>query len=665
MAPIIHLACLLAITTITNSYAIHPSNSSPNNQTSRHLEDAASELKRRAGDPTDLSWIKDWAAIGDSFTAGIGSGSVYSQLEPDKKCSRYDYSYPAILSRMFGPGVKTFQFLACSGDKTVNINHQAIDAKIYDQIPYIDKRLDLVLMTAGGNDLCLSDIITTCIMYPFQSESGCTLLLEKAQSNIDNILKDNLKSILNSLNDKMNTNGIVIYNKYAEFFNEETEACATDQDWSFPKLLWFNGLKLTVDRRKKFNKLVAGINNKIQEVVDEVSKDSKTVYKIKTADWNIWPKDGVAGQMCEPGSVGAYPDPKSPDLNFFKPDTQKYGYDHTHDETKRELSPEEEEVYRKLWEVTEARIYDSVLFNSPNPRAVARHNLDKRAPIPPNCPGDGSVPLFGFGLPDRWGRFFHPNEAGHETIASFAMDAIVETRAKVLGVSNPTCTKAKDEFKCWQSDGRKAYVTAAVLDENYKDFCGKVKVPELSSGWDYEWTYAEGTPDQHKMSIKLGDGASEYSKDECLAAMKRIIHSCDGSDPENPMNWKFGGRRIIGEYEYEIYPNSPKTRPWPVIKKTHGDCEGWYKVFYGNYKMHGAGWASADFGKSTLLPNIKGCLGNGVTAWKFEYYDKPDANGNEWGASFNTPIWVRARCFANNKVAFASGGFTDGCKGND
>lgn len=124
-----------------------------------------------------------------------------------------------------------------------------------------------------------------------------------------------------SLNDKMDTGGVVIYNMYAEFFNEENKDCATKQDWSFPKVLWFNGLKLTVASRKKFNALVTGINTAIQDVVDEMLKNTTIKHKIATADWNPWPKDGVTGQMCEPSATGAYPDPLSPNLQFFKPDS--------------------------------------------------------------------------------------------------------------------------------------------------------------------------------------------------------------------------------------------------------------------------------------------------------------------------------------------------------
>ena len=50
-------------------------------------------VARDIDDPADFSWIKKWAAIGDSFTAGIGSGSQQGALlTQDWKCSRYSYA---------------------------------------------------------------------------------------------------------------------------------------------------------------------------------------------------------------------------------------------------------------------------------------------------------------------------------------------------------------------------------------------------------------------------------------------------------------------------------------------------------------------------------------------------------------------------------------------
>lgn len=97
-------------------------------------------------DAEDFSWVKNWAAVGDSFTAGIGSGNVYSSRSADRSCSRYDYSYPSIMNQYFGNSVKSFTYAACSGATSVDIA---------SQISALPTGLDLAVLTAGGNDLCL------------------------------------------------------------------------------------------------------------------------------------------------------------------------------------------------------------------------------------------------------------------------------------------------------------------------------------------------------------------------------------------------------------------------------------------------------------------------------------------------------------------------------
>ena len=108
-------------------------------------------------DPQDFTWIRNWAAIGDSYTAGIGSGDLWSDREADYKCSRYDLSYPALLKHAIGPQVDDFQYLACSGDRTADIYKQA------SQLFYMQ---DLVVLTAGGNDLCLVRISLSLEQQP-------------------------------------------------------------------------------------------------------------------------------------------------------------------------------------------------------------------------------------------------------------------------------------------------------------------------------------------------------------------------------------------------------------------------------------------------------------------------------------------------------------------
>lgn len=53
----------------------------------------------------------------------------------------------------------------------------------------------------------------------------------------------------------------------------------------------------------------------------------------------------------------------------------------------------------------ERTLYDSILYKSPDPRAVVKHKLNSRAPSPPGCPGNGGFDMtFGMGMPDHVGR---------------------------------------------------------------------------------------------------------------------------------------------------------------------------------------------------------------------------------------------------------------------
>ena len=232
----------------------------------------------------------------------------------------------------------------------------------------------------------------------------------------------------------------------------------------------------------------------------------------------------------------------------------------------------------------------------------------------------------------------------------------------MLDLKPPSC-KVQDKFTCWQKEGSKKYASAARLNEDYKDFCDRVE-PKDTKGWSYKHTYHKGTPDETEFSIALSGTSTSFDKADCKKKMWAVINNCDGNDPKNPMNWKFGGEFVHGDYTYEVTPKKAK-RHWPVPKEPGGSCKGTYMGGCGDYVIKGYGWASSDSGQDTLRPKAKSCVGGGLTSWEFHYFDEPDADGNEWNATFNTPIWVRRRCFNNNKVQFAAGGFTNGCKGSD
>ncbi|BCS22962.1 uncharacterized protein APUU_31187A [Aspergillus puulaauensis] len=378
--------------------------------------------------PTDLSWVKIWAALGDSFTAGIGAGQLYTWA------------------------VLTWHALG---------------------------------MTSLGLRYWNNGLVV----------SGISTFLPVAEiDHISTILQPNIRDILTELNNKVKKDGILVYTLYAQYFNTENEDCAEKHDWSFPSVAGFEALPLTVERREKFNKLVLNINNAIKEVVYEYNSNPDIGYRITTADWDVWPRQAVVGQFCVPGTGRDYPDEDQPDLHSFRPSlgSKEPG---GHDGLKRRALMSRGTVNESEAQQYEAEIYNSMFYSSANPGADTIRSLEGRAPFPADCPGDDSW-TYGFGLPDRWGKWFHPNELGHRTIASFVLEAIFAQRVKILGVTNEACTDT--------------------MDRTYKIYCDEVNL----LGDSDERVFYDNTPDGHRYRIFRTDSSSEFSVENCKSAFK-------------------------------------------------------------------------------------------------------------------------------------------------
>ena len=92
----------------------------------------------------DYSWIRRMGIVGDSYTAGIGAGVAERS---SGVCARYSGSWATRMTHLFTrlSANNIFNY-ACSGAKTPEIS---------EQVSRLPGNLDLVVLTAGGNDLCL------------------------------------------------------------------------------------------------------------------------------------------------------------------------------------------------------------------------------------------------------------------------------------------------------------------------------------------------------------------------------------------------------------------------------------------------------------------------------------------------------------------------------
>jgi lysophospholipase L1-like esterase len=125
-----------------------------------------------------------YAALGDSYSSGVGAGSYGSS----GSCYRSSKSYPQLWASAHSG--TSFTFLACSGAKTGDVIGQA------NSIP---SNATLVTVTVGGNDAGFSDVIQTCTLG---SDSDCTNRVNTAKTYVNNTLPALLTNTYNTIKAK-------------------------------------------------------------------------------------------------------------------------------------------------------------------------------------------------------------------------------------------------------------------------------------------------------------------------------------------------------------------------------------------------------------------------------------------------------------------------------
>ncbi len=222
------------------------------------LSDKSRSLKARAtSDPWDFTWIHNYTALGDSYAAGIGAGNA-SSGSGDAVCSRYDGAFPVILNSYLN-NLQAFQFIACTGDTSNDVVTKQIST-------LADSSLDLVTVSAGGNDVGFRSVLEACV-YLTTTQQACTDAINDAGGPTKIAqLRSSVDSVISTLAPKMKAGHVVIWALYAEFWNSVPNYC-DNQTWAYWDPLGIAGLKLTSDNRNEMNKLVNYVNGNISSVI--------------------------------------------------------------------------------------------------------------------------------------------------------------------------------------------------------------------------------------------------------------------------------------------------------------------------------------------------------------------------------------------------------------
>src|SRR4051794_7086297 len=109
-----------------------------------------------------------YAALGDSYSSGVGTGSYTL----NSACKRGVYAYPYLYAQTH-PGT-SLTFVACSGAKTSDL--------LATQIQAVTTTTTLVTLTIGGNDIGFANLIYQCTL------SDCSAALDSTRANLEGTL---------------------------------------------------------------------------------------------------------------------------------------------------------------------------------------------------------------------------------------------------------------------------------------------------------------------------------------------------------------------------------------------------------------------------------------------------------------------------------------------
>ncbi|KAG5925913.1 hypothetical protein E4U42_003820 [Claviceps africana] len=214
----------------------------------------------------------EFVALGDSYSAGIGTGS--NGAEDD--CRHGSHAYPKLiqadLDRRLNPSHAhvELQFLSCTGstidDMLSGSEHSQIDSLNVTSSP------DFALVSIGGNDLGFFAIMNSCVFRFYSLYSGtCDEALRESDSALnagwfEHRLRLALMELLDRIQWEKHPWFTITVTGYARFFNEHTDDC---DHRSFG--VWWRGPKLKRDLRRRMNQMVLSVNDKIRQSVNSIN----------------------------------------------------------------------------------------------------------------------------------------------------------------------------------------------------------------------------------------------------------------------------------------------------------------------------------------------------------------------------------------------------------
>ena len=140
-----------------------------------------------------------YAALGDSYSSGVGTGSYTL----DSACKRSVYAYPYLWTQKHTG--TSLSFVACSGAKTSDL--------LANQIQTVTSATTLVTMTIGGNDIGFANLIYQCTL------SDCSAALDSTRANLETTLGAALDNVYTTVKSRAAFGAKIVVLGYPRVFS--------------------------------------------------------------------------------------------------------------------------------------------------------------------------------------------------------------------------------------------------------------------------------------------------------------------------------------------------------------------------------------------------------------------------------------------------------------
>lgn len=192
--------------------------------------------------------LDSYAALGDSYATGAGTGNAIIWPPSASKCGRFTGAYPKqIVNANQGT---IFRNLACGGSTTTSV--------LLSQVPWIQES-QIITLTIGGNEVDFFKVVNDCV-FQWVPLGTCNATISSSRTIIESdYFRQNLEKLIRVIVADMTPEARLLVTGYAKFFNEKTTQC---DGVSFSRTNPEN--RLSTERRVELNDLVRLLNDIIK-----------------------------------------------------------------------------------------------------------------------------------------------------------------------------------------------------------------------------------------------------------------------------------------------------------------------------------------------------------------------------------------------------------------